>query len=73
MGYVYEREKAQLRIKCPEKVGQRLALAKEAALLLGQVENSKECVRSRTSSRFCDRKVRNFPSNDFPCLCEVGS
>lgn len=59
--------------ECPEKVGGRLAVAMEAALLLGHGERRKEWLQSRKFGRFCNRKGRHFPSNDFQFLCAIGS
>lgn len=40
-------KKSKLRVRCPEKVGGKLALVKEAALLTEQVERRKEWLPSR--------------------------
>lgn len=70
---MYGREKSTLRVKCPGKVGEELSLAKEVILLIGQVERRKEWLQSRQFHRFCERTVRESPSNDFRFLYEVGS
>lgn len=59
--------------ECPDNVGRRLAIATEAALLIGHVERRKEWLQSRKFGRFCNRKGRHFPSNDFQFLCAIGS
>lgn len=57
----------------PEKVGERLAIATGAALLIGHVERRKECLQSRKFRGFCNQNGRHFPSNDFQFLCARGS
>lgn len=70
---MYGRETSTLRVKCPEKVGEELALAKEVILLIEQVERRKEWLQSRKFCRFCERTVRDSPPNDLQVLYEVGS
>lgn len=60
MKYMGEK-KSKLRIRCPEKVGGKLALVKEAALLTEQVERRKEWLPSRKFFRFYNKDLRNSP------------